>query len=445
MSFWPTRSQHFRKPFKRHFFALGTSEPVTTEEEDAPPKQTSPWASIPSDVLCYICDQAFTETGAHYGVEMLALVCRFWYQVITSYGRPWSIIRIVPNLYKSTVYPTTKSYVNTRLKFSHPYPLDVAIHPVSPDWAGSPNFLPKDLRSAIDAVVGEGVHTRRWAVLNATVHPLVRARLKHPTPILRRVTLDGINQYGWDLGGLFTVAPDLRCLSLSGRDSVYYLHLPASTSVTLDNIQLRGFNIRTCAFILEKFVKTRRLTTVELTGTWSNGYQRGPFTLPTVRTLILNARGPISVIFSVIILPALVRLTLSGGERSYERQNIIEDHHAFTSVASKLEALRLESLHFDNEDHLKNTLAAAPKVKTLTMRDITYGRVSADLTSKGPILKVPTLKRVGGWISGRQKFNDPDYITLLKDPLIFPVLTHCTVDEITREDLVRLRRPREIG
>ena len=445
MSLWHTPSQRIRIHFNRHFRALDTPEPVANEEERAPPKQTSPWASIPPDVLCYICDQAYTETSVHYGVEVLALVCRFWYQIVTSYGRPWSVIRIEPDLYKSTLYPTTKSYVNTRLKFSHPYPLHVTIHPVSPDWSGSPNFLPKDLRSAIDAVVGEGVHTRRWAVLNATVHPLVRARLKHPTPILRRVTLDGINQYGWDLGGLFTVAPELRSLSLSGRDSVYFLHLPASTFVTLDNLQLKGFSTFTCVSILEKFVKTRRLTTLELTGTWSNVSQKAPITLPTVHTLIVNARGPICVLLSAMILPALVQLTLIGGERPYERQNVIDDHNAFKPVASKLEALRLELLHFDNRDHLKNTLAAAPKVRRLIMRSLAYSRASADLTSKGPIMKSPTLKRVGGWISGRLKPNEPDYVTLLKDPLIFPVLTHCTVDDIAREDLVLLRRPQEIG
>ena len=114
----------------------------------------------------------------------------------------------------------------------------MAIHPISPAWLGGPNFLPKDLKSAIDAIVGEGVHCRRWAVLNATVHPIVRARLRHRTPILRRVTLDGIDHREWDLGSLFTVAPELRSLSLSGRDSRYYLRLPASTFVTLDNLQL---------------------------------------------------------------------------------------------------------------------------------------------------------------------------------------------------------------
>ena len=52
--------------------------------------------------------------------------------------------------------------------------------------------------------------------------------------------------------------------------------------------------------------------------------------------MILNAQGPINVLFSAIILPALVKLTLIGGERSYKRQNVIEDHSAFKPVASRL-------------------------------------------------------------------------------------------------------------
>jgi hypothetical protein len=229
------------------------------------------------------------------------------------------------------------------------------------------------LKSAIDAVVGGGLHSRRWAVLNATVHPIVRARLRHPTPILRRVALDGINQYGWDLGGLFTVAPELRSLSLSGEDSDLL-----SPSSRLDLCNPRQFAVggvqhfRMRIAILEKFVKTQRLTTLELTGTWSIAPRTAPVTLPTVRTLILNARGPISVMFSAIILPALVQLTVIGGKKEVEKQNVIDDRSAFKSVASKLETLRLESLHFDNKDHLKNTLVAAPKVKSLTMKDITY-------------------------------------------------------------------------
>jgi hypothetical protein len=39
----------------------------------------------------------------------------------------------------------------------------------------------------------------------------------------------------------------------------------------------------------------------------------------------------------------------------------------------------------------------------------------------------------------------PDYVTLLKDPQLFPVLRHCVVDDIDREDLVLLRRPRAMG
>ena len=485
MPFWCPSPYRIRNYFKRHSRALDTPEPVADDEDcllpeqtppkqtppqqippqqtppkQAPPKQTrpkqtppkqtppkqtprthtSPWASIPSDVLCYICDEAFTETSVHYGVEVLALVCRHWYQITTSYGRPWSIIRIDPNMCRSTVYRTAKGYVKTRLKFSYPYPLDVAIHPVSPDWSGLSNHLSKDLRSAIHAVAGEGAHTRRWAVLSATVHPFVRARLQYPTPILRRVTLDGINQYGWDLGSLFTVAPELRSLSISGRDSIYFLYLPASTSVTLNNVHLKGFSIYTCVSILEKL---RRLTTLEFTGTWSNISQRAPATLPTVRTLILNARGPISVIFSAIIWPALVELTLIGGGEG--TQNVIDNHSAFKLVATKLETLRLEFLHFDNQDHLKNTLVAASKVKKLVMRDITYSGASVGATSEGTTLKSATLKKVEGWISGRRKSNEPDYVTLLKDPLIFPELTHCTVDNIAREDLVVLRRPRDIG
>jgi hypothetical protein len=128
MPFWCPQPQRIRNPLKRWYFRAPAPAPtlaiaeagVDEDECRMPPNQTSPWASIPSDVLCYICDQAFTETSVHYGVEVLALVCRLWYQILTSYGRPWSIIRIEPDLYKSTVYPTTKSYVNTRLKHSHP-------------------------------------------------------------------------------------------------------------------------------------------------------------------------------------------------------------------------------------------------------------------------------------------------------------------------------------
>jgi len=238
------------------------------------------------------------------------------------------------------------------------------------------------------------------------------------------------------------MAPNLRVLSLTGRDSVYYLHLPASTSVTLESLRLHGFSIFTCISILEKFVKTRRLTTLELTGTWSNASQRAPVTLPTVRTLILNARGPISVMFSALILPNMGELVVIGGDKDLGNQNVLDDHGAFQSFTSKLETLRLEFLRFDNKDHLKNTLVAVPKVKRLAMRGITY-----DGASVNPIGKGPTLKRVGGWISGRRAlggFREPDYVTLLKDPLIFTVLSHCTVDDIDREDLVLLRRPREV-
>ena len=440
--FWSTPPQQIRDHFKRHFCAVGTAEAAPHEQIRIPPNQTSPWANIPSDILCYICDQAFSETSAHYGVEMLALVCKLWYKIVTAYGRPWSIIRIEPNLHKSTVYPTIKSYVNTRLKHSHPYPLNVAIHPLSPEWSGSPNFLQKDIRNAIDAVVGEGLHARRWGTLDVTVHPFVRARLKHPTPVLRRVTLVGVMPYGWDFDGLFPMAPNLRDLSLTGMDSAYYLQIPASTLVTTENLRLQGFSAFTCISLLEKFVKTRRLTTLELTGTRSSASQRASVTLPTVHTLILNVRGPISVMFSALILPGMVELVVIGGDKDHRSQNVLDDHGAFQSFTSKLETLRLEFLRFDNKDHLKNTLVAVPKVNRLVMRGITCDGAPVD-----PIGQGPTLKGVGGWISGRWalgRSREPDYVTLLKDPLIFPVLSHCTVGDIDRKDLVVLRRPREV-
>jgi hypothetical protein len=411
--------------------------------------QTSPWANAPPDILYIICDQAFSETSAHYGVEMLALVCKHWYQIVTGYGRPWSVIRIAPYLYKSTVYTTTESYITTRLKYSHRYPLDVTIHPVLPDWLGSPNYLQKDMKNAIDAVIGDGLHTRRWGTLNAIVHPYVRARLKHPTPILHQVVLDGINQYGWNLAGLFPVAPKLQVLSLRGRDSIYYLHLPASTSVTLDTLHLAGFSIYTCVSVLERFSKTRRLTTLELTGTWSHNPQRPPVTLPTVRSLTLNARGPICLTFSAIILPNLVQLIVIGSRKADERRNVLENRDAFKSVGSKLETLRLESLHFDSEDHLEGILLAAPKVKRFTMKGVTYESyrdpMLEDATSKDPAW---ILGSMGEWMTAWQaieKSSQPGYITLLKYPLVFPVLEHCIVDDINREDLVLLRRQREIG
>jgi len=446
MPFWRTPAQRISNHFKRHFRPLDTSEARADEENRIPPNQTGLWANVPPDILYYICDQAFSETIAHYGVEMLALVCKLWYQIVTGYGRPWSIIRIEPDLYRSTVYTTTKSYVNTRLKLSHHYPLDVIICPVSPEWMGSPNFLQKDIRDAIDAVVGGGLHTRRWGTLNATAHPYLLARLKHPTPILHRMALT--QSYGHDLAGLFPVAPKLQVLSLTGKASIYYLHLPASTSVTLDNLQLAGFSIFTCVSILERFVKTQRLTNLELTGTWNHISQRAPVTLPTVRSLSLNARGPVCVVFSAILLPALVRLIVIGGRKADERKNVLDNRDAFRSIGSKLETLRLESLHFDNEDHLESILVAAPKVKRLTMKGITYGAYE-DPTLEDQTVPILNLEWGGDWINAwrtPERPNEPDYVTLLKDPLIFPVLGHCIVDDIDREDLVLLRRrQREIG
>lgn len=449
MAFWHTPTQQFKQYFKRHRGALDTSEAPVGVENRMARDQTSPWANVPPDILYYICDQAFSDTNAHYGVEMLALVCKLWHQIVTGYGRPWRTIRIEPYLYKSTVYATTKSYVNTRLKHSHHYPLDVTIHPVLSDWLGGPNYLQKDIRDAIDAVIGEGLHTRRWGTLDAMVHPYVRSRLKHPTPILHRVVLSGINKYGWDLAGLFPVAPKLRVLSLRGRDSIYYLHLPASTSVTLDNLQLEGFSIYTCVSILERFSKTQRLTALELTGTWNLISQRAPVTLPTVRSLALNARGPICVLFSAIILPALVQLIVIGGVKADERQNVLDDRDAFKPIGSKLETLRLESLHFDSEGHLESILVAAPKVTRLTMKGITYGAykdlILEDTTSKDARW---TMESVTEWITARRgpgKSSEPDYVTFLKNPLVFPVLGRCIVEGIDRDDLVLLRQQREIG
>jgi len=304
---------------------------------------------------------------------MLALVCKLWYQIVTGYGRPWSIIRIEPGLYKSTVYTTTKSYVNTRLKHSHHYPLDVIIHRVSHEWAGSSNILETDIAHAIDAVTGKGLHTRRWGTLNAIFHPYLLARLRSPTPILHRVALTGICKFRYSLACLFPVAPKLQVLSLTGKAEIYPFYLPASTSVTPDNLQLEGFSIVICVSILERFVNTQRLTTLELTGTWSHISNKAPFTLPTVRSLSLNARGPVCVVFSAIMLPALVRLIVIGGRKADERTNVLDDRDAFRSVGSKLETLHLESLHFDNQDHLESILVAAPKVKRLTMKGITYG------------------------------------------------------------------------
>jgi len=419
-----------------------------------PRNQTSPWVNVPPDILYCICDQAFSGTSAYYGVEVLALVCIHWYQIVTGYGRPWSVIRIAPHSCKSTVYTTLESYVNTRLKHSHHYPLDVTIHPVLPDWLGTPKCLQKDIKNAIDAVIGEGRHTRRWRTLNATVHPYLRVRLKYPTPILHRVDLDVVDQYETDLTLIFPVAPKLQVFSLTARmGSNYYLRLPASTFVTLDNLQLVEFRFYTCISILERFSKTQRLTTLELTGTWNDNLRRPPITLPitlpTVRSLILNARGPICVMFSAIILPTLVELIVIGGQVAHERKNVLDDRGAFKSVGSTVETLRLESLHFDNEDHLESILLAAPKVKRLTMKGITYEAY------KVPVLEGPTsndstwnLGSVGGWITAWEALgesSEPDYVTLLKGPLVFPVLEDCIVEDINREDLVLLRRQREVG
>jgi len=144
--------------------------------------------------------------------------------------------------------------------------------------------------------------------------------------------------------------------------------------------------------------------------------------------------------FSTLILPRMMELVVIGGDKDLGNQNVLDDHGAFKSFASKLETLRLELLHFDNKDHLKNTLVAVPKVKRLVMRGITYDGASMDR-------KGPTLLTVSEWISGRWPLGgsrEPDYVTLLKDPLIFLVLSHCTVGDIDREDLVLLRRPREV-
>lgn len=441
MPFWCPQPHRIRNPLKRWYFrtpapapTLAIAEAGAGEDEcQMPPNQNRPWSNIPAEILCYICDQAFSETGAHYGVEVLALVCKLWYLIVTGYGRPWSIIRIEPDLCCSTVYSTPKSYVNTRLKHSHQYPLDVTIRPVPSDWSENPTPLEQDIKDAIHAVVGGGLHARRWRTLNAIVHPFVRARLTYPTPILRRVVLEGINQSGFHLGGLFPVAPKLHVLSLTGENSDYRPHLPASTAVTLDSLQLEGFGTFACIAILEKFVKSQQLTALELTGTWSNAPGIAPIALPAVRTLILNARGPISVMFSAIILPDLAQLVVIGGRREVERQNVVDDRDAFALVASKVETLRLESLHFDNKDHLKSTLVAAPKVGCLTMKDITY---------RAPV--EPALG-VNKWRRGRKNSSTPDYVTLLKEPQIFPVLRHCVVDDIDREDLVLLRRPRAMG
>ena len=411
-----------------------------------PRNQTSPWVNVPPDILYCICDQAFSGTSAYYGVEVLALVCIHWYQIVTGYGRPWSVIRIAPHSCKSTVYTTLESYVNTRLKHSHHYPLDVTIHPVLPGWLGSPNFLRKDIKNAIDAVIGDGLHTRRWGTLNVTVHPYVRARLKHPTPILHRVELDVV--YGCDLTGLFPVAPKIQVLSVRGGSNHYYLHLPASTSVTIDNLHLAGFNIYICVSVLERFSKTRRLTTLELTGTWSDNPQRPPITLPTVRSLTLNARGPICVIFSAITLPSLVELIVIGSQEAHERKNVLDDRDAFKSVGGTLETLRLESLHFDREGHLESILLAAPKVKRLTMKGITYQVYTVPvLTSRGPRLVlgiVAERMNLTAWKAPGES-SEPDYVKLLKGPLVFPELEDCFVEDINREDLVLLRRQREVG
>jgi len=445
MPFWHTQAKRVRNHFKRRFDPL---EARTDEGDRMPPNQTSPWASIPPDILYGICDQAFSGTSAYYGVEVLALVCIHWYQIVTGYARPWSIIRIAPYSCKSTVYTTLESYVNTRLKHSHHYPLDVIIHPVSPDWSGTPKRLQKDVKNAINAVIGGGRHTRRWGTLNAIVHPYLRVRLKYPTPILHRVDLDVVKQYEMDLTLILPEAPKLQVFSLTGReDSNYYLRLPASTFITVDSLQLVGFRYYTCISTLERFSKAQRLTTLELTRPW-NDYRElitPPVTLPTVRSLTLNTWDSMCVMFSAIILPTLVELIVIGSQWN----KVLDDCDAFKSVGSKLETLRLESLHFDNEDHLESILLAAPKVKRLTIKGITYEAykvpVLEDPTSEDPTC---TFRSVRGWITVWEapgESSEPDYVTLLKGPLLFPVLEECIVEDITRDDLVLLRRQREIG
>jgi F-box-like len=391
------------------------------------PTRTGPWASVPPDVLYYICDQAFSGTSAHYGVERLVLVCKDWYQIIMGHRRLWRTIRIESDLNESTVYPTMQSYVNTRLRHSHHYPLDVTIYLVEPEQWWNEDSLEKDMESAIGAVLG---HAYRWETLNAILHPHVRARLKNPTPILRRVALDGIHKYGWNLSDLFPIAPKLHVLSLTctGDEPVLGTHLPASTYVTLNHLQLAGFSLSRCISISWDFAKTRQLTTLELTGTWNYAYG-GPLTLPSVHTLILNAQGPMSIVFSTLTLPVLVHLAVVGGGNDGGRKHALDGRDSFIWVASKLETLSLEFVHFDCRDHLKSILAAAPKVKWLVIRDIAYG------TSADPILK----ENGGEGTSGLGKSSEPDYIALLKDPLIFPILRQCMVDDTDREDLVLLR------
>jgi len=445
MPFWHTPAKQIRNHFKWRFDPL---EARADEGDRMPPNQTSPWANVPPDILYCICDQAFSGTSAHYGVEMLALVCKHWYQIVTGYGRPWSVIRITPYSCNPTVYTTLESYVNTRLKYSHHYPLDVAILPVSVGWMGSPSFLRKDIKNAINAVIGGGLHTRRWGTLNAILHPYLRARLKHPTPILHRVELNVVNRHGWGLTGLFPVAPKLQVLSVRGGDDIYYLHLPASTSVTLDNLHLAGLSIYICVSVLKRFSKTRRLTTLKLTGTWSDKPQGPPVTLPTVRSLTLNALGPVCVMFSAITLPALVELIVIGSQYDHERNNALDDRDAFKTVGSTLKTLRLESLHFDSEDHLESILLAAPKVRRLTIKGITYEAykvpVLEDPTSEDPTCTFGSVGELRAAWEAPGEPSEPDYVALLKGPLVFPVLEECIVEDINREDLVLLRWQREV-
>jgi hypothetical protein len=426
MSFWRNASRRIKNHFKRRSYARDTTEAGADEEDPVPlqpPNQTSVWANIPSDILCYICDKAFSETGAYCGVEILALVCKAWYQIVTTYGRPWSIIRIDGSLSKSSIYPTLKGYVKTRLKYSHHYPLDVTIRAIKLGRRRHPGFFSSVMRDAVRDLVGGGFHTLRWGTLDITLHPYILRVLGYPTPILRRAAIEGIGWYLSNIGVLLPMAPNLRSLSLTGMGTAPRLQISVPSYVTLDSLQLEGLSIYTCTSILEGYAKAGRLTTLELTGIRNDTPQTAPITLSTVRNLTLNARAPIGYVFSVIILPALVRLFVVGGGDDGGGANMLS---GIESVASNLETLHLESLHFDSKDHIKSILVEAPNVDRLTIKGISY-RTSVDLN-------------LGGGLGTMGESSESDYATLLEDPMILPVLKHCMVDDIDREDLVLLRR-----
>ena len=155
MSYCRTPFQHVKNPLKRHFHDLGT--PRTRKIIHRQDKLA----------LGPVFRRMFSVISAtkHSQRPVYTMTSRHLPSFADSGTKSLRITGGHGASLESGLTSTSQPYIQ-RLKFSHPYPLDVATHPISPAWLGGPNFLPKDLKCAIDAIVGEGVHCRRWAVLN---------------------------------------------------------------------------------------------------------------------------------------------------------------------------------------------------------------------------------------------------------------------------------------